>query len=217
MKERPILFSAPMVIAILDGRKTQTRRLVRLPAGVAADAIEGWRDDGHGSWYGYGQAATTGGLGVPATDFIPCPYGVASDRLWVRERVLRCTREERSQGSPVAVFAADGAPTVIDTWPWLRDHLPSIHMPRGVCRLVLEVTEVRVQRLQYIVEVDAQAEGVAADTSACDHTRLICAEIGCLGPGYRSAFAGLWDEINGDRASWASNPWVWAITFRRLP
>jgi hypothetical protein len=87
-------------------------------------------------------------------------------------------------------------------------------MPRWASRITLEVTEVRVQRLQEISEKDAKAEGVPRDTEPCDHIRHACADIGCMGPTYRSSFCELWGQINGERAPWASNPWVWAITFK---
>lgn len=103
------------------------------------------------------------------------------------------------------------------TW---RSHTPKrwrspIHMPRWASRVTLEITEVRAQRLRDISELDARAEGVKRDTAPCDHTRQSCEDIGCLGPTYRASYCEKWDEINGD-GSWKSNPWVWALTLKRI-
>lgn len=208
MKERPIIFSAPMVRAIIDGRKSQTRRPVKLrefhpssPSGCGWD----WDfRDRAGRWNSY----TTRQLVESRHN----PHGVPGDRLWCKETIRRVG----AGGIGCAVFAADGAPTAIDTWPWKRDVLTAIHTPRGASRITLEISDVRVQRLQEISENDARAEGVDRDTEPCDHTRLNCDEIGCMGPTHRSTFRELWDTINGKRAAWESNCWVWALTFRRV-
>lgn len=177
-------------------------------------------------------------------DEIRCPYGTTGDQLWVKETIVRV---RTVSGGWVASFTADGAPTVIDTWPWKRDVLPAIFTPRGASRITLEIGEVRVQRLQEIDEDDARAEGVEPYTPPYGH---ISPEQRVPGPGsdrcrlgdqpHRLPFADLWDTINGkpramldddgkpvlddtDRPimvasrSWLSNPWVWALTFRRLP
>lgn len=150
-----IAFSAAMVRAILDGRKTQTRRVYR-------DRPSDFVHDQNGPIFS-----------------LPTPYGSPGDRLWVRETWVPASREHCS----VADYPAD------NYW---------------ASRIKLEVTAVRVQRLQEIREDDAKAEGVR------------CAEIGCLGPTYRSSFCTLWDLIYGKRTPWSSNPWVWAITFSRV-
>jgi hypothetical protein len=172
-RERPILFGGPMVRAILDGRKTQTRRL-----------SAPWRWPQHDDDRAY------------AVD--RCQYGRVGDRLWVREAIV-CTSRS---GDDIATanYAADGALCPLDRWPWQRGRLPGIHMPYGLRRITLEIANVRVQRLQEISEEDARAEGVIP---------------GALG-GHYAAFSCLWDDVNGRRAAWASNPWVWAITFKRL-
>lgn len=201
MKERPILFSAPMVRAILDGRKCQTRRVVTPQSnrtfycwsrpGVALFASE--------------DEAIAGDEG----DEIRCPYGAPGDRLWVREslkRGLMMSPLGTATNANVCFYAADNAEVLIGTgefnagWEWQRDTLPSIHMPRWASRITLEITDVRMQRLQEISEDDARAEGVTGD-AFCNH---------------RITFSALWDSINHTRAPWASNPWVWALTFRRL-
>lgn len=198
MKERPILFSAPMVLAILAGTKTQTRRIVK-PQGSTMDHPEilpdgktpGWRTNvrhAHG----------------PST-ICTSPYGVPGDRLWVRETVHRVPPIYGEKDS--AVYAADGAYATLDRWGWKAQYLPSIHMPRGLSRITLEVTGVRVERLQDISERDAKAEGC--------HPVPFC-EMLRSGREHAEKFASLWDSINADRASWASNPWVWVVEFKRV-
>lgn len=177
-----MLFNGPMVRAILDGRKTQTRRVVRMP---------------HGYW-----ETSPNGL-VPAP--VGCPFGKPGDRLWARET---WAPHSDYPDANRAVYRADpGSEYDAERWR------PSIHMPRWACRLVLEITDVRVERLHAISEADCAAEGVTRDTEPCDHTRRSCADVGCLGPTYRSSFAELWTSTGGD---WSTNPWVWVISFRRI-
>jgi hypothetical protein len=187
-KERPILFSGPMVRAILDGRKTQTRRVIK-PQPLHPQVS---KSDGYpGTWYGHGQ------LGIEP-EVWSCPYGVPGDRLWVRESVCLDWRE-----SPVyKADDPDGNGAREAGYSSEPKYKPSIHMPRWASRITLEISDVRVQRLQEISREDALAEGM---------------EGGC-GPGYdcaQHAFMMLWDDINCDKYPWASNPWVWALTFRR--
>jgi hypothetical protein len=214
MRERPILMNGAMVRAVLDSRKTQTRRIIK-PVQP--------RDDGR--W----PAGRD-----PAPD---CPHGVAGDRLWVREAWQHYDWSE--EGEPCLRYQADGATAwpevpddetaelLNDRWAGLsepdnyridnaardRRWRPSIHMPRWASRITLEIADVRVQRLQEISEKDAEAEGVQ---TLREDPRV------ALGGGfshqqvYRRRFAELWDSINGAGA-WAANPWVWAISFRRLP
>lgn len=179
LKERPILFSGPMVRAILAGTKTQTRRLVK------ARALE---------WLGP-DMFTPEYVADPANGL--CPYGVPGDRLWVRE-----TWQENTPPSGY-IYRADDVAGHIDTG-WR----PSIFMPRAACRIRLEVTDLRVQRLQDISEEDAKAEGVAL-TETVREARVWHAS-------HRAAFAGLWEILNAKRAPWDSNPWTWAITFRQV-
>lgn len=200
MKERPILFSAPMVRAILDGQKTQTRRAVRkqfaqdaVPAEVPATSPEGWQISGHsGLWWD--------DAGACIDDAIRCPYGQPGDRLWVRETWAR-----DSEDGALFYRADVGSGNEADDWQRNIDDgangyrwRPSIHMPRDVSRITLEVTGVRVERLQEISGADAVAEGVR---SRLPDNGIAVAE-------YRD----LWEAINGAE-SWSANPWVWVIEF----
>ncbi|HEU0077665.1 MAG TPA: hypothetical protein VFQ76_08460 [Longimicrobiaceae bacterium] len=215
MKERPILFSGEMVRALLDGRKTQTRRLVT-PQPFS-----------NGRW-----VKELGDI-VCYNDYLPpdafmwqrrpgvvlsnyeddwtnecCPYGQPGDRLWVRETWgLQVPGDltdwhrgtVRAMSRPLEhwrlEYAADWGPNQ-DASYWR----PSIHMPRWASRITLEVTSVRVERLQDISGEDVKAEGVVFDEmfSKQDH------------------FARLWDSLNGKRAPWESNPWVWVVSFARV-
>lgn len=199
MKERPILFSGPMVRAILEGRKTQTRRVIDT------------QPDERGLW----PRGTAPGPG-------DCHYGQPGDHLWVRE-TWRAWPLVGAGDLWRFEFKADGATRdllVPSDWeppktlsrqpsPWV----PSIFLPHFASRLTLEVTDVRVQRLQEISEADAFAEGVEANPyvmadGTVDDLMSISAQ---------SNFEALWDSINGERpgCSWEANPWVWAISFRR--
>lgn len=187
-KERPILFSAPMVRALLSGAKTQTRRLVKHPNVMDVDA---WADAGGGLWeMGVHEAGSTAGMGK-----LRCPYGAPGDRLWVRETWGILT----GNGIRTVYRADDEQPVPNMKWA------PSIHMRRHRSRIDLEVTAVRVERLQDISPEDAMAEGVRCD---CMHPVPMC-------KGNIDAFRDLWESINGAE-SWASNPWVWVISFTKV-
>lgn len=217
MKERPILFSSPMVLAILDGRKTQTRRVIRDAHGQFWDHA-GYRPtlDGNGRVY---FIDTDTEQRAPYGDYAYrplCAYGVPSDRLWVREtwshdapdlETCRASHEDAMPGIGHGPYyrATEVSP---DTLKWR----PSIFMPRWASRITLEVTEVRVQRLQQISEDDARAEGVKPFPLDPDGD--------CWTDGkHVTAYQHLWGEINGwdGPKSWASNPWVWCVSFRRVP
>lgn len=174
MKDHPILFSGPLVRAILSGKKTQTRRLI---SGRALAMIE---RDSH--------------------EILPCPYGQPGDRLWVREA---WGYDQDGPHSGPVLFRADRDD------PGIRWR-PSIHMPRWASRLSLEVVEVRVQRIQDISEEDAQAEGIHEHPAAKIMLDAKGTHVG--------AFLMAWNAINGKRpgGSWEANPWVWAVSFRRV-
>ncbi len=186
MKERPILFSSPMVIAIGNGTKTQTRRVCK---------IEYLKRGEH--------------TAEQIASYLPvCPYGEPGDRLWVRERLYRGHEYDHGCNGGVKYFADDTYAWDVDhpvTWVWQRNSLPSIHMPRGLCRTVLEITGRRIERLQRITEADAIAEGVDHDASPPGVTVYPA----CV------AFQDLWISING-RESWEANPFVWVVEFSKV-
>lgn len=198
MKERPILFSGAMIRAILADQKTQTRR--------AAKPVK-HPDLGH--------ICTPGSLVLEREPQHvidrACPYGQTGDRLWVRETWaygIHALAADKDEDGPF-VYAADGTTQgrLCERWR------PSIHMPRWASRILLEIVSVRVERLQSISEADAEAEGCAAEP--CDHKRQSCEDVGCCGPTAVGAYRYLWDSING-AGSWASNPWVWVVEFKRV-
>lgn len=275
MTEHPIIFSGRMVRAILDGKKTQTRRIVNM-RNVDYIGGKGHEDDPnnwgfadeYGDWYVIGRDYPRPGMiNSGDTSSICCPYGEPpmacrpnADRLWVREswrigawkedgRIAidyRASPEEnrtpwcnpgeeafdklisqsdddcemaiaQKRGSVRRVIDDDG----YDLWKWDRGDSPcrwrpSIHMPRWATRLRLEITDVRVERVQSISDDDARAEGVDTFENAYPACRDQPLTSGELATGHRGAYAVLWDDLNAERGSWKTNPWVWAITFRRV-
>lgn len=208
MKERPILFSAPMVLALLEGKKTQTRRIVKPPKRYTNTIEDTIRKAN--TWEPYkdslGWRMSAGKYNCWSDPF-PCPHGVVGDHLWVRE-AWQPTGVGKELGTQIH-YQADGAAI------WHKGYhlssLPqkwrsSIHMFRWASRITLEITEVRVQRLQSISADDAIAEGIQKRSrKAAFPWHVYAAE----------DFGILWNKINGEGA-WESNPWVWAITFQRL-
>lgn len=215
MTDRPIIFSAPMIRALLEGRKTQTRRLLKpqFPDAVNRVGHTCFTPDRHIS--GRGSHA-----GVEWFRKLPFAPG---DRLWVRETFARAWETDGS-GNPAAAektyYRADGEP--FDSYEMpdgsVRAGIPwksPIHMPRWASRLTLTVTDVRVQRLQEISEEDAVAEGVGLYVPG--HGFITESELRA-DPGYsnflapRMGFEAVWSEIHGPDA-WDANPWVAAIGF----
>ena len=206
MKERPILFSAPMVRALLAGTKTQTRRAVK-PQPVYADvagAFASWQfhRKGGGTW-----------LWPNAREDVlaSCPYGQPGDRLWVRETYTMAERLMSLVKTPC--YKADEGITENNrmpdgSWPW--KWTPAIHMFRAHSRLTLEIVSVRVERLQDISEADAMAEGCPDPL-----TRPIAPATICYATA-RTEYMAVWEKINGG-GSWAANPWVWVVAFKRVP
>lgn len=203
MKERPILFSAPMVKAILAGTKTQTRRVLRQAnrrdgAQLVPDLLRA--DAGHA-----------------------CPYGAAGDRLWVRETLRQGDNGNwhyAADGAPVEVLRSDDdAVLAMVAWAHHKEGSTcvSIHMPRWASRITLDVVSVRAERLQDITEEEARAEGALFhDGHGVGHTGWRHdRDHGYVYPTARASFAALWEAINGERASCASNPWIWRVEFRR--
>lgn len=223
MSERPILFNADMVRAVLDGRKMQTRRVMKVQphAGVRnSPFVKSGIEDGHGKE-------------------LICPFGEVGDRLWVREtwsvvshafdddglmidyvpdRPAKAVHEKpfgRGYYSGHAIYAADGGFT------WGADDgcvdgrscwKPSIHMPRWASRITLEITGVRVERLWDITEDDAKAEGCTFEALRFKPGTREAEEMGHTAV-YQ--FGGLWQSIYGEE-SWQANPWVWVVEFKRV-
>ncbi|MHB0392821.1 morphogenetic protein [Klebsiella pneumoniae] len=208
MKERGMIFNAEMVRALLSGRKTQTRRIIKpQPEATLSGSLSG-------KWL----SRPLNGLLLPKIEDIAihCPFGVVGDRIWVRETFQGplfdydlmdsyCKDPTPFEKPEFCVYKADGvpAPEFYDA----DDELhccwrPSIHMPRWASRILLEITNVRVERLKSISDGDAIREGCStADMKSGD----------CVA----DVFARLWASIYGDE-SWNSNPWVWVIEFKRV-
>lgn len=232
MKARPILFSSPMIRALLAGSKTQTRRIVKPQPGELDRPF--MMDDG--TWH---VTDSRGGNMSPlgTHDNGACPYGGPGDLLWVREggELLRDAYDnDPATGQDLWrdvgwVHGADGQiierprfPSLGGLAEWVdacaRHRRPSIHMPRWASRLTLEITGVRVERLQDISEADAKAEGLFewALQGPSDDTLLAWgwkpreADVGFATP--VGAYRGLWKHINGP-GSWDANPYVWAVSF----
>lgn len=217
MRERPILFSAPMVRVLLDGSKMQTRRAfstrmidlmyVAAHAGEVSYFVDqGFMEPNDASY---------------VVDF--CPYGQPGDRLWVREawaqrgawRIPAWPDADADDaywsGTKEVIYTADSEKPATG---WRGR--PSIHMPRWASRILLEIVSVRVERLQDINGRDADAEG--APRYACDGPHCPDGENGCNARGCAGArewYEELWNEING-AGSWAANPWVWVVEFKRV-
>ena len=204
MSKRPIIFSAPMVRAILEGRKTQTRRVVKpQPDSLSTDGVP---------TRFFHKRAIGSGYQVQ----ISCPYGAPGDRLWVRETHWMDRRDPTMVAMDLDgyVVARSGYETgqACDVTQLSRHEFwrkrPSIHMPRWASRILLEVTAVRVERLQDISEADAAAEGWMRRPEVSDDPQV-------HHDAARDWFSDLWESINGP-GSWEANPWVWVIEFRRV-
>lgn len=231
MRERSILFSGPMVRAILDGRKTQTRRVaLSCPEINSYYTFTGLR---HGrAYFDLTTKSKKYPLLIPQFG-VNSRCGVAGDRLWVRESWARhCDVSGYDcvvyrAGGANAVLCADGGdgdpvgidrPVEIDeTGPpkWT----PSIHMPRWASRITLEVTDVRVERLQDITGKDILAEGAVDRPHHIEGLGKcpVSAFDGVCYPDLKSLWAAGWNKLNAKRGyGWAVNPWVWAISFKRV-
>lgn len=203
MKERPILMSAPNIKPILADLKTHTRRIVKHNLTQLGDG-HFYAFDHRGINYRVNTRATTVRAWANLLQF--CPYGQPGDRLWVKETfgITESAPYADGQVDEVAIYRADGWNDDTGHFKWK----PSIFMPRKFSRILLEITAVRVERLQDISEEDAIAEGV-----------LISDEwTGCaddLDGSYVKAYRCLWETING-AGSWDKNPWVWVISFKKV-
>lgn len=200
MKERPILFTPENVLKVMRGKKWQTRRVIDPQPEERAD---GWHVETRPR-SGYSSESTMRSL-LP----VYCPFGKEGDRLWIRESLYGDGSQwlYRADNTPVLVDPTRQAESV--TWAHHKttSYASAIHMPRFACRLFLDITSVRVERLQDISHDDMRAEGVRPEHEGSLLWRESLAE----------RFRQLWDSINGDRGQgWEVNPWVWAITFERV-
>jgi hypothetical protein len=209
IKERPILFSGAMVRALLDGRKTQTRRVFKQAVGPSLSVDCDERGVAELSWlHGDGPGHEV----HERIQRVPCPYGAPRDRLYVREAFIHEPADycwEASVSIPCrpasTVYRADSDP---DGAAKGAGWSPSIHMPRGLSRITLEITGVRVERLQVISEADAIAEGVHAGSWEYDNgegTETACESFQCL-----------WDSLAARGTDWETNPYVWVVEFKRV-
>ncbi|HHL0910032.1 TPA: hypothetical protein ACQZKF_000708 [Klebsiella pneumoniae] len=235
MTERGMIFNAEMVRAILDGRKTQTRRPIKWKQTRFTEIGE--REDGS-KWPWSEDAEHT-------CDFWhPCPFGAVGDRIWVRETWGVVSHAFSDDGlmidwvpdrpsiaihempfgngyySGYAIYAADGDFTWGDDDGYEDGRScwkPSIHMPRAASRILLEITDVRVERLNAISEEDAEAEGIDMEALYDSQDCYDCiANHNMTGrPTVTGAFKYLWESIYGEEG-WKSNPWVWVIEFKRI-
>lgn len=194
---KPILFSTPMVEAILDGRKTMTRRIITNTLSTAE--FKGFYVDAQANDVARFLSITEG------FDFYRKPRYVSGDILWVRETWAR-----GCMGGYIYKAGHEYADRLEDLKQWK----PSIHMPKDAVRIFLKVTETRAERLQSITKEDAVKEGFGADHSVLGNGKfddVIESDITA-----RDAFCELWQELNLKRGyGWGKNPWVWAYTFER--
>lgn len=213
VKQRPILLSTPMVRAIIAGQKTHTRRIAKPANEIDTQWCPHFFD---GKWHVYDEDGN-------CIKKVNCPYGQIGDQLWVRETYFPATNQ---QGSEIFVYKAD------QDDQWIADFAeednggwkPSIFMPRIASRILLEITDIRVERLYDITPEDAVAEGIAP----CQYPNIPEGFINsgkahwfdyiqnkfCLASA-KSSYFSLWEKING-RKSLESNPWVWVIEFKRI-
>jgi len=227
MKERPILFSAPMVRAGLEGHKTVTRRVVKPQpyiANVADDGMRYWNVSG----------AVGGHIRLEPDFLASCPYGQPGDRLWVKETFYAIGEVPGPPGSGQCWvhYRADSSNNLGDhDHQWRGPWTSPLFMRRRHSRITLEVINVRVERLQSITSADILAEGVRIPVDAATGNILldISTKYGpahFLGHDWRTAmrdtdmllhalWAALWVSINGID-SWNANPWVWVIEFKRV-
>ncbi|HAU5050944.1 TPA: hypothetical protein JD053_03470 [Klebsiella michiganensis] len=235
MKEHGMIFNGEMVRALLDGRKTQTRRPIKWKQTRFTEIGE--REDG--SKWPWSEDAEH------ACDFWhPCPFGAVGDRIWARE-TWGVVSHELDEDGRIQPWTPDRPATVIHEMPFGNGYYsghaiyaadgdftwgdddgyedgrscwkPSIHMPRAASRILLEITDVRVERLNAISEEDAEAEGIDMEALYDSQDCYDCiADHNMTGrPTVTGAFKYLWESIYGEEG-WKSNPWVWVIEFKRV-
>lgn len=193
MRERGMIFNAEMVRAILNGSKTQTRRMVKPQYQHESQQLVKC-EDGLFRWWIKGAQMPHGGP-------INQKHGQVGDRIWVRETFAKglCTKS-------TLAYRATHKPEDLEDGFWETiKWTPSIHMPRWASRILLEITNVRVERLNAISEEDAQAEGVTPSTHLITPPEAM----------HRVGFRNIWESIYGEE-SWSANPWCWVIEFKRV-
>lgn len=209
MKDRPILMNGAMVRATLDGSKTQTRRIMKPQPQIRPDS------DGKHCWpaKAFQSMLTVEDLALAGYEGMAgdaCPHGCHGDGLWVREAFAR-TAVCQAPGQEWVVYR-EGDNRTDYGGPWK----PSIHMPRSASRIMLAITNVRIERLQDISDADIEAEGIDMEALAEAQERydVIAKDGNASGrPTLRSAWRALWESTGGD---WDANPWLWAISFVRV-
>nr|WP_322112541.1 hypothetical protein [Enterobacter kobei] len=217
MKERGMIFNGAMVRAILDGRKMQTRRPVNPQPELTSGSGFSWK----GWVYGSGSSDRETNKNFA---HVACPFGKPGDRIWVRETFSVVPDHDEPAGCSAVLYAADGE------GPY-RKWTPSIHMPRWASRILLEITGVRVERLQNISDADCIAEGIIPVPKDRDDDHQFWRDYHLSGDGTfcvhspRESFESLWKSVRGKSfeqeedtgpGSWHANPWVWAIKFKRV-
>jgi hypothetical protein len=230
---RPILFSAPMIRALLDGRKTQTRRIMKPQPQRNVDGWDwGWPIPGKGVTPGTKTLWRDDNNPGSATAHFYSPYGRPGDLLWVRESFVRgfncddsgflITEDKDGNELPLKTWYradenkhlqwADEDGHLEDRVPWK----PSIHMPRTASRITLEITDVRIERPQYISPEDAEAEGINRITHGRNGDYFHFQRTDTHPQNWihaEDAYRELWQLING-AGSWSADPWIWALTFK---
>ncbi len=220
VRERPILFSGAMVLAILEGRKTVTRRIIK-----PQPDFSNWSEPEPPTSDLVNEAWQTGHVDAK------CPHGKPGDSLWVRERwskhIQPLTAQGHTRGREFCVFPDGG-----QTFSWCKEYhpglaeyhpgafdgckwRPSIFMPRWASRITLQIDAVRVERLDQITEEDARAEGVERQMDMHGRDPRGSGDI-IVSYSYREPFKALWDSINGKAAPWATSPFVWVLSFHQI-
>lgn len=218
MKARPILFSSDMVRALLDGRKTQTRRVMKVQPscdGMQVATCVASTDKARVNKYHWVKMAGNGYSYEHKDDeYFKCPFGKTGELLWVRETFCLEGSESYEPVPLIPHYRAsledlnEGQPLNDDRIRWK----PSIFMPKWASRITLEITNVRVERLQDISREDALAEGCAHPLEGMEMASYIMQNADYVAD-EKTSFARLWQSINGVD-SWEANPWVWVLEFK---
>lgn len=221
---KPIIFNSEMVRAILDGRKSQTRRVVKGDVHKYSDAV--LAADGSGDVKFINEMVP--GVGIARSDWIKCPYGKVGDELYVKE--TWCCHliydDKRPSVLPEIKYIQNGIVFMSDVYKgekstWMGKTRPSIFMPKRFSRITLSITDIRVERVQDISVKDAIKEGAFLNRCSCKemnrppktNMEALFRQTGCHIHG--TEFKALWDSINGKKHPWEENPWVWVITFKK--